>query len=79
MTDHDIADACATYGAKAVSDAVYRRMNGDRKALSAVGLPDVQSLGEAHRVTVVAFRLFGAADAAADLADAAISAARLPD
>lgn len=33
QNDKDIAQACALHGAKAVSDAACRRMNGDRGAL----------------------------------------------
>lgn len=77
MTDHEIARACDLFGAKAVSDAAYRRMAGDHLALLAVGLPDTATIGVADRVAQVAFKLMDPAERAGDLAAAAIALARI--
>ena len=78
MTDAQIAAACDTYGVKAVSDAAYKRMQGDRAALSRVGLDDVPTLAEANHITIICYRLMSPDERAADLTDAAIDTARLP-
>lgn len=78
---HDIQDqtriACATHGARAVSEAAYAAMTGRRAALDAVGLGDAKGIGALHEITVIAFGLMGAADRAADLTQATIDGARI--
>ena len=78
QNDKDIAQACAAHGAKTVSDAAYRRMKGDRKALPKVGLENGETLAWANRVTEVAFALMEPEDRAGDLADAVIGLASTP-
>jgi hypothetical protein len=77
LTDDNIAAACKTHGAKTVSDAGYSRMSGNRHALPALGLADAATLGEAHRVTVVAHRLMSTEEQALDLAQASIDLAKV--
>lgn len=73
-----IAAAVETQGAKAVYDAAYRRMAGDRLALPAVGLPDAATIGEADYIGRVAFRALDPHERAQDLADVSIKLAGLP-
>jgi len=75
-TDHDIVAACDRHGAKAVSDAAVRRMNGDRQALPALGIEDPQTLAGADRILSTAFRLMNPDERALDLAEAVIDGAR---
>lgn len=70
--------AIQAHGAKRVSDAAYAAMNGQRAALEAVGLGEVRGLGPLHAITVECFAAMSSAERAADLTDAAISAAKLP-
>lgn len=76
MDKEKIILACQEHGAKKVYDAAYQRINGDRAALPAVGLDDVQTIWEADRIGREAFKLLGPIDRAADLADITISLAK---
>ena len=70
-------EAIQQHGARAVSEAAYAAMNGQRAALERVGLGDVRGLGQLHQITVDAFDAMGTAERAADLAQASIDAARI--
>lgn len=70
-------EAIQQHGARAVSEAAYAAMNGQRAALERVGLGDVRGLGQLHQITVDAFSAMGTAERAADLAQASIDAARI--
>jgi hypothetical protein len=71
------AEAIKKHGAKAVSDAAYRAMNGDRAALDRVGLSDVKGLSALNTVTVECFAQMSDREKAQDLAEAAINAAKI--
>lgn len=75
--DHAIATACERYGAKAVSDAATRRMNGDRQALPRLGIEDPQTLADADHIMTLCYRLMTPEERALDLAEATIDGARL--
>lgn len=77
LTDDCIAAACEIHGAKVVSDAAYRRMNGDRAALPKLGLEDPATLGDANRITTICHRLMTPEDKAMDLAQASIDLAKI--
>jgi len=70
-------EAINAHGAKVVSDAAYRAMNGDRAALERVGLGDVKGLAALNAVTVECFAQMSGAEKAQDLAEAAINAAKI--
>lgn len=76
-TDSEIAAACDKHGAKAVYDAAYRRMAGDRTALPKLGLQDVDNAFDADQVGSTAFRLMEPDERATDLADTTIGLAKL--
>jgi hypothetical protein len=57
MDMQTIETACEHYGAQAVFHAAHRSMNGDRKALSQVGLREAISLADAYRVSRAAYRI----------------------
>lgn len=71
------SNAIKAHGAKAVSDAAYLAMNGDRAALERVGLGHVIGLAALNLVTVECFQAMSDSDKAQDLAEAAINAAKL--
>lgn len=77
MDRNIIAAAVRAHGAKAVYDAAYRRMAGDRAALPAVGIADVRTLADADRIGRIAFAMLSPADRSADAADATIKAASI--
>lgn len=72
-----VREACVTHGARAVSEAAYAAMAGRRQSLERLGLGEVCGIGSLHEVTVIAFGAMGPADRAADLATAAVDAARI--
>ena len=76
MDDKAIEAACERHGAKVVSDAAYRRMNGDREALRRLGL-DAADIGEANHITVICHRLMSPGEQAADYGEAVVEAARI--
>lgn len=77
LTDDGIAQACDIHGAKAVSDAAFRRMNGDHAALPKLGLEDPATLGDANRITAICYKLMSPEDKAMDLAQASIDLAKI--
>jgi hypothetical protein len=77
MNDAEIIAACELHGAKTVSDAAYKRIAGDHTALPKVGL-QACGIGEADRITAIAFRLMSAEERAMDLTEATITGAKLP-
>jgi hypothetical protein len=76
-SNQSILEACDRFGAKTVSDAAYRRMNGDHAALAKVGLQNAPNLGEAEAIAKIAFDLMSPQERAEDAANAVISAAKI--
>jgi hypothetical protein len=77
MDAQRIKALCITHGAKAVSDAAYAAMTGQRTALDRLGLGDVRGVGALHEVTTIAFALMSPNERASDLTQATIDAARV--
>jgi hypothetical protein len=73
-----ITAACDRHGANVVAAAALRRMKGDRAALPEIGLPDAITLGEAYRITEVAYFLMTAEERASSEAERATRAAQRP-
>jgi hypothetical protein len=71
------SEAIKAYGAKAVSDAAYRAMNGDRSKMERIGLAHVRGLVALNEVAAHCFALMSNDEKAQDLSEAAISAAKL--
>ena len=69
--------AIQQHGARAVSEAAYAAMNGQRAALERVGLGDVRGLGQLHQITVDAFDAMSTAERTADFVQARIAATRV--
>lgn len=65
----DIRFACAVHGARRVFVAAKRRMAGDRRALSTVGLADVATFDEADSISIVCLRLMNDIEREAELAE----------
>jgi len=76
MTDAEITALCRTHGAKRVSDAAYRAMEGRRSDALRLGFGEA-TLPALYAITTLAYRLMTDAQRACDLADAAISGARI--
>jgi hypothetical protein len=64
--------ACREHGAKAVSDAAYAAMSGNRAGLDRVKLGDVKGIGDLDVVGSTAHKLMEPDEQALDLAQATI-------
>jgi len=76
LDDQQIADLCLRHGAKVCSDAAYRAMEGRRSDALRLGFGEA-TLPALYAITTLAYRLMTDAQRACDLADAAISGARI--
>jgi hypothetical protein len=78
IPEGDIRFACTKYGAKAVREAAYGRMAGDRRALLAVGLADVETVAEADRIGQISYRAMSPAERDGVIAETAAMLGLLP-
>ena len=76
-TENQILEACKTHGTKAVHDAAYRAMGGHHAAITSLGLPEPENMGDLDHIGKIAFRLMDPEDRASDLADITIRQAQI--
>jgi hypothetical protein len=71
IPEGDIVGACTKYGARAVLEAVFKRMAGDHGALASVGLLVAATVDDADRIGQVAYRSMSASERDAVIAELA--------
>lgn len=76
-TNESILNACIVYGAKMIYNAASKRLEGDKNALTTIGLDNGSSLAEANNIMTIAFGLIGSVDRSADLAEVTINLAKI--